>query len=98
MSWEKFKKRLTTELTDQSEDRIYDSLNDLKYTCDEDPVEFVTSLKCKLALLEVKIKSGEVPKTDQLIKNKLLKGMPKASRERLELYLDENVTLKRFMS
>ena len=74
------------------------TLNDLKYTCDEDPVEFVTRLKCKLALLEVQIKSGEVPKTDTLIKNKLLKGMPKASRKRLELYMDENVTLKRFMS
>ena len=68
MSWENFKKRLTTELTDQSEDRIFNSLNDLKYTCDEDPIEFVTSLKCKLALLEVQTRSEEMPNTEQLIK------------------------------
>ena len=73
-------------------------MNDLKYTYDEDPIEFVTRLKCKLALLEVQTKSGEVPNTEQLIKNKLLKGMPKESRDRLELYLDQNVTLKKFMS
>ena len=72
MSWEKFKEHLTTELTDQSEERIFDSLSDLKYTCDEDPVEFVTKLKCKLTLLEVQTKSGEVPKTDQLIKKLII--------------------------
>lgn len=97
LTWDKFKQRLASELTDQREERIYDSLNELTYNFDEDPVEFVSKLKCKLALLEIQTSGDDVPKAEKLIKNKLLKGMPKASRERLELYLDENITLKRFL-
>ena len=97
-TWKEFKECLTEELTDQSEDRIYDSINDLNYNYEEDPIEFASRLKCKLAMLEIKIQTGEIPKVERLIKNKLLKGMPKASRDRLDLYMDDNVSLKRFLN
>ena len=97
-SWSEFKHHLITELTDQNEEKLFDSLNELKYTVDIEPVEFVARLKCKLALLEVKTDPDDVPQKNKLIKSKLLKGMPKDSRERLELYMDENVSLQRFMS
>ena len=96
-SWPEFKLHLIKELTDQNEEKLFDSLNELKYSVDVEPVEFVARLKCKLALLEVKTDPDNVPKKDKLIKTKLLKGMPKDSRERLELYMDENVSLQRFM-
>ena len=97
MSWLEFKKLLTAELTDQSEERIFDCLNDQIYTLEDDPVEFVSRIKCKLALLETQTETGDVPKRDRLIKNKLIKGMPKDSRDRLELFLDENISLQRFL-
>ena len=96
--WPQFKKYLSQELTDQSEERLFDSLNDLKYSVEDDPVEFVTRLKCKLALVTVRTDAADVPSQDRLIKNKLVKGMPKDCRDRLELYMDEKVPLKRFLN
>lgn len=97
ISWETFKTHLTAELTDQSEERVFDCLNELRYTFDEDPVEFASRVKCKLAMLEIQTESGDMPSPSQLIKKKLLKGMPRESRDRLELYMDENISLHRFM-
>ena len=97
MSWTQFKEQLTAELTNQSEEKIYDSLNDLKYSCDQDPTTFMTELKCKLAALAVQTKSRGMPCLDKLVKTKLMKGMPKASRDRLELYMDENISLQIFL-
>ena len=97
MSWGEFKLHLTSELTDQSEERILDCLNDFNYTCDEDPIEFVSHLKCKLALLEVNSGEDDVPNRERLIKKKLIKGMPKESRDRLELYMDPNMSLRKFL-
>ena len=98
MSWEVFKQYLVTELTDQRVERLYDSINDFSYTCEEEPVEFTTRLKCKLAMLATKVKTEEVPEIDKLIKEKLFEGMPKASRERLKLYMNDSVSLPRFMN
>ena len=98
MTWNEFKECLTAEFTDQSEERIYESINELTYTCDEDPIEFTSKLKCKLAMLEIKNKTGEIPRVEKLIKDKLFAGMPKASRSRLALYMYDNISLKRFLS
>ncbi|XP_050710102.1 uncharacterized protein LOC126994880 [Eriocheir sinensis] len=97
VDWEEFKISLIKELTDQSKGKVFDALNDLKYSYEEDATEFVTQLKCKFALLEVKSNPGEVPKREKLIKTKLLKGMPRDSRDRLEIYMDNHVPLDTFM-
>ena len=39
-----------------------------------------------------------MPKTEKIIKNKLVKSLPRNSRERLDLCLDEDVSFKRFRS
>ena len=92
-----FKQHITAEPTDQSEERAFDSLNELRYFVQEDPIEFVSRLKCQLALLEVQTEAKDIPKKDKLIKSKLLKGMPRESKERSELYLDDNIFLRRFL-
>lgn len=97
ITWEEFKKHLKEELTEQNEDNIFDAINSLKYQVEEDPTEFVAHLKCKLALLELRTNGKETPSKEKIIKTKLMQGLPKASRERLELFKDPNVSLKRFM-
>ena len=97
LSWRDFKQHLSKELTDQSQNKLFDAINDLRYSYDEDPVEFMNKLKCKFALLEVRSQAGEVPKREKLIKTKLNGGMPKDSRARLELFMDDNIYLKKFL-
>ena len=87
LSWKNFKQHLVQELTDPSYNKILDSLNDLRYHYTEDPVNFVSQLKCKLALLEVKSGEEDTPNIRKLIKTKIAKGLPKDCRERLELFI-----------
>ena len=86
VTWAQFKQYLTKELTDQNEERLFDSLNDLKYSVKDDPIEFMTRLKCKLALVTVRTDADDVPSQDRLIKSKLIKGMPRDCRERLDIF------------
>lgn len=97
LSWGDFKSHLRKELTDPNPNKLFDALNTLKYSYEEDPVEFMNQLKCKYSLLSLKMNPKEAPKKEKLIKTKLLKGMPKDCRERLELFMDENVSLERFL-
>ena len=97
LSWKEFKSHLIKELTDPSYSKILESLNDLQYHYSKDPVSFVTLLKCRMALLEVKSGEEETPDIRKLIKTKILKGMPKDCRERLDMYMDKSIPLKRFM-
>ena len=96
LSWRDFKQHLSKELTDQSQNKLFDAINDLRYSYDEDPVEFMNKLKCKFALLEVR-SQAEVPKREKLIKTKLNGGMPKDCRARLELSMDDNISIEKFL-
>ena len=97
LTWWEFKSYLRRELTDPNPNRLFDALNELKYSYKQDPVEFMNQLKCKYSLLSLKTDPREAPKKEKLIKNKLIKGMPKDCRERLELFMDDNVSLGRFL-
>ena len=96
-TWKEFKIFIKKELTDQSQNRLYDSINELKYTYDEDPMEFIARVKCKFSLLNLRAEAHNVPHREKVIKNKLCKGMPKDCRDRLELFMDENISLEKFL-
>lgn len=96
-TWKEFKSYLRKELTDQNKNKLFDALNELKYSYQDDPIEFMNKIKCKYALLSMKNDALEIPRREKLIKTKLAKGMPKDCRERLELFLDDNVSLERFL-
>ena len=97
VAWSEFVEYLTKELTDQNENKLFDAINDLTYTFDQEPVEFMNQVRCKFALLSLKNVTGDVPNQDKLIKRKLVKGMPQENRERLEMFLDNNVSLPKFL-
>ncbi|KAG0695833.1 hypothetical protein GWK47_026772 [Chionoecetes opilio] len=64
----------------------------------EDPQDFANKLKCKYAILEAKSKHpGEIPRRDKIIMKKLLRGLPSHSKEKLELFMDEQIPLKKFI-
>ncbi len=50
-----------------------------------------------MAFLEVKSGSEEVRDIGRLVRSKILKEMPKNCRERLKLFMDGSISLKRFM-
>ena len=97
MSWETFKRNLTVELTDQNPNNLYDELGGLKYDLDEDPMEFVAKLRCKFAILQMKGGGGTEINIEKILKRKMVQGLPRQSRERLELFKEDGVTLKRFL-
>ncbi|KAG0721826.1 hypothetical protein GWK47_045639 [Chionoecetes opilio] len=86
------------ELTDNNVDRILNSISEVQYDWMEDPQDFANKLKCKYAILEAKSKyPGEIPRRDKIIKKKLLRGLPSHSKEKLELFMDEQIPLKKFI-
>ena len=97
LSWSMFKELLIEELTDRNKDNLFDAISEMQYQVEEDPMEFVANLKCKFASLEVRATSGEIPNVAKTIKMKLTQGLPRESRDRLQLFNDEHVPLKRFL-
>ncbi|KAG0720900.1 hypothetical protein GWK47_000621 [Chionoecetes opilio] len=98
ISWDTLTYWLCEELTDNNVDRILNSISEVKYDWLEDPQDFATKLKCKYAILEAKSKyPGEVSRRDKIMKSKLLRGFPGHSKEKLELYIDEQFPLRKFI-
>ena len=97
LSWLKFKEVLMEELADGNENNMYDAISEMKYQLEDDPMEFVKSLKCKFATLEARSTAHEIPNVVKTIKTKLTRGLPRESRERMQLFQDEHIPLKRFM-
>ncbi len=97
MSWIEFRKNLTVELTDQNPNNLYDELGGLKYDIEEDPMEFVAKLRCKFAILRMKGGGDAEVNIERILKKKMVQGLPRQSRERLELFKEDKVTLKRFL-
>ena len=96
-SWSQLRKVMIEGLTSQSKDRIFDVINEFKYDLEEDPYYFVNQLKYKLALLDIKTGSGTIVNKDKLIKQKLIQGLPKHQRDRLELYKEAKMPLNQFL-
>ena len=96
-SWPLLRRVMIEGLTSQSRDRIFDVINEFKYETEEDPYDFVNQLKYKLALLEIKTDSGSVINKDKLIKQKLIQGLPRHQRDRLELYKEAKTPLNQFL-
>ncbi len=53
-------------------------------------------MKYKLALLEIADAADVVPNREKLLRDKILKGMPKDCRHRLEMYWNDKIHLKGF--
>lgn len=98
MSWGELKEALKENLTDQSKDRLLDSLSEMKYDVMEDPYEFTSRLKCRLALLDVNSGRVDILKKNKIIKQKLIQGLPRTSREKLELYKEADIPLTQFLN
>lgn len=97
VSWEKFKTDLLEELTDQNKDNLFDALGEMKYMVEQCPTEFVAEVKCRFATLETRAKRDEMPDINKVIKSKLMQALPRLNRERLEMFRDAHVSLKRFL-
>ena len=96
LSWSEFKHCLKEELTDQNKEHVFDEISSMRYNFHEDPTEFVTSVRCKFALLGGQ-KGNEVPNINRILKQKLISGLPRLNRDRLELFKDENIPMVKFL-
>ncbi len=97
LTWVQFKEHLARELTDRNPNHVYDALSCFNYQLETDPMEFVTQLKCKFAVLGMKGDDSKVLDVDKIIKTKMISSLPKSSRERLELFKAKGISLERFM-
>lgn len=98
LTWDKIKqKELVEGLTDQSKERLFDSISDMKNNLDEDQYDLMNQVKCKLVLLEIKSGRSDIVNKDKPIKQKLIQGLPRPNRDRLELFQEANNPLTMFL-
>lgn len=96
-TWEKFKDFLMSEFSDTNLDKAYTHISQIKYDWADDPQTFATEVKCKYSVMEAKFPKGSLPNMEKVIKRKLLLGLPSHCKERLEIFTEESISLKRFI-
>ncbi|KAG0715288.1 hypothetical protein GWK47_012288 [Chionoecetes opilio] len=67
------------------------------YDWGESPQAFTHRFICQHAVIATKLPNEKFPDRDKTIKRKLWYGLPVASREKLEGFLDEGYPLKKFI-
>lgn len=63
----------------------------------DSPQSFVHKFKCHYAAIQDKFHDEVLPNRDKLLKRKLLQGFPRSSRDVLEAFMDDNITLSKFL-
>lgn len=96
-NWETFKIFFKDEFSDANLDKAYACISQIKYDWLDDPQSFANNIKCRYSVLEAKFPSGSLPRMDKVIKKKLLLGLPGYCRERLEIFVEDSIPLKRFI-
>ncbi|KAG0712916.1 hypothetical protein GWK47_017372 [Chionoecetes opilio] len=97
-TWSALKNLFVTEFTTEvSVDRAWQELEAMSYDWGESPQAFTHRFICQHAVIATKLPNEKFPDRDKTIKRKLWYGLPIASREKLEGFLDEGYPLKKFL-
>ena len=96
--WSELKQRLKQEFaTELNFDRAWAELDNMKYDWEDSPQAFANKLICNYSILETKFSKESLPKRDPLIKRKLLRGMPSQTHEKLSSFMEEDISLGKFI-
>ena len=79
-------------------DQAWRQVDCLSYDWIENPQVFVNKFKCNYAAIKGTFPNESLPNRDTLIKKKLVQGFPRQSRDALEVFVDESITLKSFLN
>ncbi|KAG0720343.1 hypothetical protein GWK47_006833 [Chionoecetes opilio] len=97
-TWATLRNLFETEFTTEvSVDRAWQALETMSYDWGESPQAFTHRFICQHAVIATKLPNEKFPDRDKTIKRKLWYGLPVASREKLEGFLDEGYPLKKFI-
>ena len=98
ISWVEFKNILNKNFSNpMTVNQAWDEIENEYYTGDEPPRCFVNRLRCKVSALEMKFPHDQLPRVDSVIKRKLYYGVNKKAQRKLRHFLDDNVTLSKFL-
>ncbi|MPC20955.1 hypothetical protein E2C01_013921 [Portunus trituberculatus] len=67
----------------------------MKYDWADSTQAFVIEFICQYSILQTKFDTEELPNRDQLIKKKLLRGMPTETHDKLSSFLKQAIPLTR---
>ncbi|KAG0725463.1 hypothetical protein GWK47_038598 [Chionoecetes opilio] len=97
-TWAALRNLFETEFTTEvSVDRAWQELEAMSYDWGESPQAFTHRFICQHAVIATKLPNEKFPDRDKTLKRKLWYGLPVASREKLEGFLDEGYPLKKFL-
>lgn len=96
--WGECKAYLTREFgTDMNFEQAWRRNDTFHYEWVDSPQSFVHKFKCHYAAIQDKFHDEVLPNRDKLLKRKLLQGFPRNSRDVLEAFMDDNITLGKFL-